>query len=326
MNAIEVKNISKEFRDLKKEPGFKGSLKSLLSHEYKKVNALKNVNLKIEEGEFVGIVGPNGAGKSTLIKILTGVLTPTSGNVRVLGVCPYEDRKKNSRNIGVVFGQRSQLWWDLPVSDSFELLKTVYSVSDKDYKDRMRKFTSVLGIEKYLQKPVRKLSLGERMRCDMAASLIHNPPVLFLDEPTIGLDVVAKQKLREFLKEMNKKGTTIILTTHDTGDIEELCPRIVIVDKGKIIYDGQTSKIKDKVTTERAIVADFLEEPGKFNLPNGMKIKSREGDKIIFSVDTDRISVCDALKRVIMKHKVEDITVEEPSIEDIIRHIYKEGI
>jgi ABC-2 type transport system ATP-binding protein len=325
MAIIEVKGINKEFKDLKRKTGFGGSIRTLASRGYKKVRALSNVNLKIEKGEFVGVVGPNGAGKSTLIKILTGVLTPTSGDVSVLGVCPYKDRKRNSKNIGVVFGQRTQLWWDLPVRDSYELLKTVYSVPDDEFKQRMKKFTSVLGIEKYLNKSARKLSLGERMRCDLGASLIHNPPILFLDEPTIGLDVVAKQKLREFLKEVNRGGTTVILTTHDTGDIEELCPRIVIVDKGRIIYDGQTSKIKDRVTTERALIVEFSEEPNKFALPRGMRIKEREGDRIIFGVDTTKISVCDALK-VVMKRKVEDISIEEPSIEDIISHIYKEGI
>ncbi len=219
-NAIRAKNLNKEFKDIRREPGFYGSFKALFSRRYRVVRALRNVNLRIDKGEFVGVIGPNGAGKSTLIKMLTGVLTPTAGDVEVLGIDPCKNRKIISRKIGVVFGQRTQLWWDLPVKDSFDLLKTVYDVSDDDYNRRMEKFIEILEVKDYLSRPVRKLSLGERMRCDLVASLIHNPPILFLDEPTIGLDVVAKQRLREFLKEINKLGTTIILTTHDTGDIE----------------------------------------------------------------------------------------------------------
>jgi ABC-2 type transport system ATP-binding protein len=190
----------------------------------------------------------------------------------------------------------------------------------------MKRFSEILEINEYFNRPVRKLSLGERMRCDLAASLIHNPPVLFLDEPTIGLDVVAKQKLREFLKEINKSGTTVILTTHDTGDIEELCPRIVIVDKGRIVYDGLTSEIKNKVTTERTLIISFKEAPRNISLPKGVKINGREGDKIIFGVDTKRIAVSDAIRKLVSMRKVDDIVTEEPSVEETIKHIYREGI
>ncbi len=325
-NAIRAKNLNKEFKDIRREPGFYGSFKALFSRRYRVVRALRNVNLRIDKGEFVGVIGPNGAGKSTLIKMLTGVLTPTAGDVEVLGIDPCKNRKIISRKIGVVFGQRTQLWWDLPVKDSFDLLKTVYDVSDDDYNRRMEKFIEILEVKDYLSRPVRKLSLGERMRCDLVASLIHNPPILFLDEPTIGLDVVAKQRLREFLKEINKLGTTIILTTHDTGDIEELCPRIVIVDKGRIMYDGLTSKIKDRVTKERTLVVKFRDEPKNVILKKGMKVKSREGGKMIIVFDSSKILVSDAIQNIVKRYKVEDITIEEPSIEDIIRRIYREGI
>jgi len=325
--AIECNGLGKNFKQLKRKPGLKGALLGLASRKYKTIRALRNVNLTVREGEFVGMIGPNGAGKSTLIKILTGILTPSSGKAKVIDYCPYEQRQEYVQYIGAVFGQRTQLWWDLPVKDTFELLKRIYSVPDKTFRRNMKIFTEVLGLDKYMCRPVRKLSLGERMRCDLAASLLHDPKVVFLDEPTIGLDVEAKYRIREFLKERNRKGTTIVLTTHDMGDIEELCPRMIIIDKGGIIYDGPTSDVTHRITNQRALVVNFKEPPPRqITMPKGAKVVSREGDRAVINIDMKKLGVADAIRHVLRHYKVDDIATEEPSIEDTIRKIYREGI
>ena len=326
-NIIEVKNVKKEFRTIKKKAGLKGSLKGLFSRTYIVKHALNNMSFEVKEGEFVGMIGPNGAGKSTLIKVLTGILTPSSGKATVLDYVPYEQRQDYAQYMGAVFGQRTQLWWDLPVKDTFDLLKHIYAIPEKTYRENMKRFTEVLGLDKYLHQPVRKLSLGERMRCDLAASLIHNPKVVFLDEPTIGLDVEAKFRIRQFLKEQNKKGTTIILTTHDMGDIEELCPRMIIIDKGGIIYDGLTSEITHKISNQRALVIDFKEPaPRKIALPVGAKVVSREGDHAVININMKKTDAATVISHILKRYKVDDIATEEPSIEDAIRKIYREGI
>src|SRR5579863_6481946 len=237
---IEVAELSKEFRTFRRRPGVMGALQNLFVREYVTVHAVDRVSFTIEPGEMVGYIGANGAGKSTTIKVLTGILVPTSGRVIANGFVPYRDRRRYTRSLGVVFGQRTQLWWDIAVIESFKLIKEIYQIPDADYRRRLDVFCDILGLKDYLATPVRKLSLGERMRCDLAASLLHNPPLLFLDEPTIGLDVVAKEHIREFLKEINRtERTTVLLTTHDLSDIEELSQRILIIDKGKILFDGQ---------------------------------------------------------------------------------------
>ena len=244
---IKVKNVSKEFVSAKKYPGLKGALKGLISREKVRKLAVDDVSFHIKRGEIVGYIGSNGAGKSTTIKMMTGILTPTRGTCLVNNVDPCVNRKKNAQNIGVVFGQRTQLWWDLPLSESFTILKEIYDVSDEDYKERMEFLNQVLELDTFFDKPVRTLSLGQRMRADLGAALLHNPKVLFLDEPTIGLDVVVKDNIRKAIKEINaKSNTTVILTTHDIGDIEELCDRIIIIDEGRKIYDGTTESLKEK--------------------------------------------------------------------------------
>lgn len=244
---IEVKNIRKEFISYKKYPGLKGAIKGLFSKEKVKKVAVDDISFTIQDGEIVGYIGANGAGKSTTIKMMTGILSPTSGECTVNGVNPNKKRKENAKNIGVVFGQRTQLWWDLPLSESFTILKEIYDVSDEDYKERMEFLNQVLELDTFFDKPVRTLSLGQRMRADLGAALLHNPKVLFLDEPTIGLDVVVKDNIRKAIKEINaKSNTTVILTTHDIGDIEELCDRIIIIDEGRKIYDGTTESLKEK--------------------------------------------------------------------------------
>jgi ABC-2 type transport system ATP-binding protein len=324
---IEVKGLNKEFKSAKREPSLKGYFKTLLSRKSEIKKALNDVDLEVNEGEFLGIIGPNGAGKSTLIKILTGVLTPSSGKALVMNMAPYEQRLKYTKNIGVVFGQRTQLWWDLPVKDSFELLKHIFSIPEEVFKENIDNFSRILDIDKYLKTPVRKLSLGERMRCDLAASLLHNPKIVYLDEPTIGLDVEAKHRIREFLKELNKKGVTIILTTHDMGDVEELCPRIIIIDKGKKIFDGPLKDIKKKFGKERILVVEFHDNINKDELKfDGVKLLESDTNTFKFLIDTNKTSVSDIAKKIFSKYSVHDISIEETEIEVIIREIYKKGI
>jgi len=326
-HIIEVKNLNKEFKSLKRELGLKGYFKTLFSRNYEIKKALNNVNLEVKEGEFLGIIGPNGAGKSTLIKILTGILTPTSGEAKALGMITYKQRQKYTKNIGVVFGQRTQLWWDLPALDSFVLLKHIFKIPEEVYKENLDKFSEILGLDKYLSTPVRKLSLGERMRCDLAASLLHNPKIVYLDEPTIGLDVEAKYRIREFLKELNKKGVTIILTTHDMGDIEELCPRIIIIDKGKKIFDGPIEEIKKKFRKERLLIIEFHDAIDSNELKfDGSKLLEAKENRVKISIDTSKTTVSEIAKKIFMKYSVHDILIEEPDIEEIIREIYKKGI
>ncbi|KNZ70991.1 ABC transporter [Thermincola ferriacetica] len=239
MPIIETEKLTKEFKVFNRREGLLGAVYDLFSRRYHTVKAVHELDFTVEEGEMVGYIGANGAGKSTTIKMLTGILTPTSGKVMVNGYSPFKEREKCTRGIGVVFGQRSQLWWDIAVIESFKLLRRIYEVPEKAFRRRLADFTEILDLGPLLNLPVRKLSLGQRMRCELAAALLHNPPLLFLDEPTIGLDVLAKEKIRDFLKRINKEeNTTILLTTHDLGDIEALCPRVAIIDHGRMIYDG----------------------------------------------------------------------------------------
>src|ERR1700735_2193037 len=251
---IQVRELSKYFRTFHRREGIWGGLQNLFVREYKTIKAVDRVNLSINRGEMVGYIGPNGAGKSTSIKMLTGIVVPTSGEIRVNGFVPFRERRRYVKTIGAVFGQRTQLWWDIAVIESFRLLRRIYDVSERDFDARMEHFDAILNIRDYLHTPVRKLSLGERMRCDIAAALLHNPPLLFLDEPTIGLDVVAKDKIRHFLRAINREfQTTVLLTTHDLDDIEELCRRIMIIDHGKVLYDGQLARLKEQLLRVKQI-------------------------------------------------------------------------
>lgn len=329
---IEVKNLTKEFKVNKKYPGFKGAIKSFFSREYTIKKAVDDVSFTINDGEIVGYIGANGAGKSTTIKMMTGILTPTSGEVLVNGVIPYKDRKKNAYNIGVVFGQRTQLWWDLPLSESFTLLKEIYEVDDKSYEDRMKFLCDVLDLNEFMLSPVRTLSLGQRMRADIAAALINNPKIIYLDEPTIGLDVVVKEKVRQAIKEIKRQyGTTVILTTHDLSDIEELCDRIIIIDKGKKIYDGGIKEIKDKygyMTTAEISV----KENKQININDNFKLeednlnyKFEEG-KLIITFNKNKVSSTEIIQYVMSNMNVVDFKINETSIEDIIKKIYRNGV
>ena len=332
---IKVCNLTKEFKTNKKYPGFGGAIKSFFSKEYTIKRAVDDMNFQINDGEVVGYIGSNGAGKSTTIKMMTGILTPTSGSVEVDGVIPYEERTRNAMNIGVVFGQRTQLWWDLPLSESFSLLRDIYGVAEEEYEERMKFFNEVLGIDDFMLSPVRTLSLGQRMRADLAASLIHNPKILYLDEPTIGLDVVVKEKVRNAIKEINNKfNTTVILTTHDLEDIEELCNRIIIIDKGVKIYDGSLKEIKEKygymttvsIQIKQSEIADSNDVNEYFNL-NTEDINTQfEEGKIIVSFNKNKVSATDIIQYYMKKYTLLDFSLKETSIDDIIKKIYRKEV
>ena len=257
MAIIEVDNLVKIYKIIEKQDGLIGYFKNLIKPNYKKFDAVKGINFNIEEGELVGYIGENGAGKSTTIKMLTGLLTPTSGRVLVNGIVPNEKRIQNNKNIGAVFGQKTQLWWDLPVIESFRLIKKMYEIPENEYRKNLKKFTELLDLQELLEKQVKNLSLGQKMRCEIAATFLHDPKIVYLDEPTIGLDVFVKEKIRKFIKDINKeKKTTVILTTHDLKDIEDVCDRIILLDKGQIVYDGEKQKFKD--TYGRYVIAELI--------------------------------------------------------------------
>jgi ABC-2 type transport system ATP-binding protein len=330
--AIEVNNLRKEFKAYSSRTGLKGAFRDLLTRNYKIVPAVNDISFSITQGEMVGYIGENGAGKSTTIKMLTGILMPTSGKIVVNGMNPHKEREKFVSTIGVVFGQRSQLWWDIAVQESFRLLKKVYKVSDAQYNEHMDHVIKTLDIEPLLDKPVRKLSLGQRMRCELAAALIHNPPLLFLDEPTIGLDVLVKLKIREFLKEINEKyKTTILLTTHDLSDIEALCERVIMLDEGRIIYDGALAHLKDQWADGKALQFQFLENVDLRHLnliTSGMDVKWEMDEKeSVFTalVDNNDELISQVIAKVVAAIKIKDIKMNDISIEEIVRNIYEKG-
>ena len=332
---IHVENMSKEFISPKKYPGLKGAIKGLFSNEKVRKLAVDNISFDIAKGEMVGYIGSNGAGKSTSIKMMTGILTPTSGRCTVNGIVPYENRQINAANIGVVFGQRTQLWWDLPLSETYSILKEVYNVSDEDYKDRMKFLQEVLGFNSFIHSTVRTLSLGQRMRADLAAALLHNPKVLYLDEPTIGLDLVVKDSMRQAIKEINSQyQTTVILTTHDLSDIEQLCERIIIIDEGKVIYDGTIANIKELYGKRRSVTVDVediqaLEEinfHGDFYLNKEQLVVGKEQSNITFDFDKNVLNISHIISKIMESTAVRDIKIQDTQITDIVKEIYKHGM
>ncbi|MEI2666843.1 ABC transporter ATP-binding protein [Rossellomorea sp. LJF3] len=332
MNAIEVNHLRKEFKAFSSRSGLKGAFRDLFTRNYKVVPAVNNISFNVKQGEMVGYIGENGAGKSTTIKMLTGILTPTGGELTVNGMNPHRDREKFVQTIGVVFGQRSQLWWDIAVQESFQLLKKVYKVPDQQYKEHMDHVIETLDIAPLLDKPVRKLSLGQRMRCELAAALVHNPPLLFLDEPTIGLDVLVKLKIRQFLKEINEKyNTTILLTTHDLSDIEALCERVVMLDEGKIIYDGELSRLKENWGDQKEVVFQFLEETSLSALSALTRNRSiswsfdEKKQTYAAITEADEEVISQLITDVVANFKVKDMKIEETTTEEIIRNIYEKG-
>lgn len=322
---IATRDLRKVFRSVRRTPGALGALRTLFSREYEDRVAVSNVTMEIEPGELIGYIGPNGAGKSTTIKMLTGILVPTSGDLRVAGIVPYEHRKENGRNIGVVFGQRSQLYWDLPLIESFELLRAIYAIPRDRYQRNLDEFVHILQMEEFLRTPVRQLSLGQRMRGDFAAALLHDPKIVYLDEPTIGLDVVAKESIRTFIARINdERKTTIILTTHDLADVERLCQRIVLIDRGTIIYDGDIERIKNEYGRYRTLVVHFCDNVPHPHL-DGAELASVEGTTARFRFDRNRERADRLIRLASERYPLEDVSIEEPDLESIIRRIYIEG-
>ncbi|MDQ0495185.1 MULTISPECIES: ABC transporter ATP-binding protein [Paenibacillus] len=330
MLAIDVQDLRKTFKVQKNREGLKGAFLDLFSREYNEVAAVKDISFRIPQGEICGYIGENGAGKSTTIKMLTGILVPTSGHLKVGGYVPYEDREKFVSNIGVVFGQRSQLWWDIGVIESFQLLRKVYQVPATDFKRRLDELVERLQLQDLLSRPVRKLSLGQRMRCELVAALLHNPSIVFLDEPTIGLDIMVKSEIREFLKDMNRDhGTTILLTTHDLQDIEALCSRVIMLDDGNIIYDGGLEDLKTRWGTGREVRFQFGATAGLEQL------QAWTADMpLTWTMDNDlsakvwiplHINVSDVLARVVGRTDITDIKIIETNTDDIVRSIYQSG-
>jgi ABC-2 type transport system ATP-binding protein len=332
MSFIEVTNLRKEFRVFRHREGVWGAFKDLFQREYKTLAAVDGISLSIEKGEFVGYIGPNGAGKSTTIKMMTGILVPASGRIIANGFQPYEDRAKYTKTIGVVFGQRTQLWWDIAVIESFKLLRRIYDVPEPDYRRRLAFFCELLGLDEFLHSPVRKLSLGQRMRCEMAAALLHNPPIVFLDEPTIGLDLIAKDRIRQFLKNINRElSTTILLTTHDLSDIEELCRRVIIIDKGKILYDGSLDELRHRLGRYNLINVHLDDRRHRTKLDQalggGNGIHWEHVDELTYRVrfDRERVSSAEIIRKIVNEVPIHDIYIEAEPIEDIIKSIYNRG-
>ena len=307
--VVVMKNISKQFKVLNRHEGLKGSIHDLFSRDYKIVKAVDDVSLTVNKGEIIGYLGPNGAGKSTTIKIMTGVLEPSAGEILVDGRVPYKDRTANSENIGVVFGQRSQLWWNLPLIESFNLLRDIYLVPEKDYRDMLTLYRSLADLEPILHKPVRQMSLGQRTLSDILAAFLHNPGIVFLDEPTIGLDVSMKAKIRELIRGLNEeKGTTVILTTHDMGDVDALCKRIIIIDKGRKIYDNDIGHLKSYFGSYRTL-----------------RMRLSDDSWVEQVIDEKKTDVMHVMQEMQKEHRIKDIQLHEISTEEVIRKIYEGG-
>lgn len=327
---IEVNNLSKHYKIAQKSPGLSGAVKSLFSRKYTTKRAVDEINFRIESGEMVGYIGANGAGKSTTIKMLCGILTPSSGDITVNGVVPYKERKRNAKNIGAVFGQRSQLFWDIAVRESYELLKHIYEIPEEEFRTTLDLFTEVLDLEPLMGVPVRQLSLGQKMRCELAAAFLHNPAIVYLDEPTIGLDVAVKVKIRQFIKEMNRlRGTTVILTTHDMQDIEEICNRIIIIDSGKVLYDGSLQSIKERYGDKRVIHFE-LELDSEFVLPEVLDGLAEwsvgEAGTIGIAFSNHSITAANVISEMLKVYRIRDLTIADSKIETIVQDIYIRGI
>lgn len=323
MSFIEVKNISKEFKVNKRSAGIPGMIANMFVPKFEIKKAVNDLSFTIEKGEMVGFIGPNGAGKSSTIKMLSGILCPDKGSITVGGFIPYKQRKAYVGNIGVVFGQKSQLQWDLPVIDSFELLRAIYRIPEEKYKRNLERFTEMLDMKSFINQPVRQLSLGQRMRSDIVASLLHSPEIVFFDEPTIGVDIIGKETIRSFIKELNEQDkVTMIFTTHDMQDIEQTCNRIIIIDKGSLMYDGSLQEIRSKYGTSRRLIAEFNEETAVAPIKNVI-IEDLKDRKVSFTFDNNIVDVNKLMHEVLEKYSVHDVTVAEPEIESIIQKMYK---
>ncbi|WP_338048405.1 ABC transporter ATP-binding protein [Peribacillus alkalitolerans] len=321
---IKLEGISKSYKIAKRASGLRQAAKALFYREHTIIPALKDITFSIEPGEIVGYIGPNGAGKSTTIKVMSGILVPDSGSCSIMGFTPWQDRVQYVKNIGVVFGQRSQLWWDVPVIDSFELLRDIYKVPQNEYENNLNMLVDALELKELLNSPVRQLSLGQRMRCEIAASLLHSPQILFLDEPTIGLDAVSKIAVRQFIKRINQeRGVTIILTTHDMSDIEALAERVILIGKGRLLYDGNLGELRNRFGTVKTITVDYQENLNPFQIP-GTSIISWSPERAVLSVDTERVLTSEVITQLSIMLDLIDVAIEARPIEDIIVQLYKE--
>ncbi|MBY0009506.1 ABC transporter ATP-binding protein [Paenibacillus typhae] len=327
MSIIEARGLTKSFVQAVKEPGLKGALKHLVTPRNITKVAVHPLDLSIETGETVAYVGPNGAGKSTTIKMLSGILKPSGGSISVNGINPYKKRMENAAQIGAVFGQRTQLWWDIPIVESFSLLKDIYQIPDPVYRNNLEQFIELLGMNEFIHLSARKLSLGQRMRADLAAALLHNPPIVYLDEPTIGLDVSVKQKIREFIKKINQEQqTTVMLTTHDLGDIEDLCKRLIIIDHGMIIYDGSLSEVKSRFARSRVIFfqvgSPMPELSAELNRTPGIRLTLQNDQEFSVAFDRYEYTASDVVSRVMRHGEVIDFRMEDANIEQVIKAVY----
>jgi ABC-2 type transport system ATP-binding protein len=323
---IRVHDLRKTFRVTRGGKGLTGAIKNLLFPDYKLVKAVDGVSFTLREGELVGYLGPNGAGKSTTLKILTGLLVPSSGEVQVNNRIPWKDRASYVAQIGAVFGQRTTLWWDLPLQDSFELLQPMYKIPEVRFRNNLRDFTDLLEMGPFLHTPVRSLSLGQRMRGDLAAALLHEPPLLFLDEPTIGLDVVAKERIRQFIQHVHtRRRTTIILTTHDISDIEKLCERVIIIDQGKLLYDGALQSLLDRFQGGLSLVVTFAEYVADASLP-GLPPPQQDGLVATYHFDGKQVTAAGLIGQIFQRFRVADVEIRRPAIEETIRRIYEQKL
>jgi viologen exporter family transport system ATP-binding protein len=323
MPQIIVEGLTKTFRIAERTPGLTGALRGLVRRRQREIRALAGVSFAIERGELVGYIGPNGAGKSTTVKTLAGILVPDAGRVEIDGRVPWKQRIAHVARIGVVFGQRTQLWWDLPVIESFELLRDIYRVPQTDYARARDEMIELLDLAPLLDVPVRQLSLGQRMRCDLAAALLHGPSILFLDEPTIGLDAVSKLAIRDFIKRLNReRGVTVILTTHDMDDIETLCSRVIVIGNGAILSDGTLDELRGRVTRERWLTVDLADSASAIDEPDATLIR-RDGARVCLAFDPQRVSPAELIHRVTSRHPIRDLFVENPPIETIIARLYE---
>lgn len=320
---IELRHIEKTFRVAKRNAGMGEALRALFRREYTDVHALQDVSFSIGEGEMVGYIGPNGAGKSSTIKVMSGILTPDRGECVIDGLVPWRDRREHVRHIGVVFGQRSQLWWDVPVIDSFELIRDIYEVDEHAYRRNLDELVTLLRLEEIIRTPVRQLSLGQRMRCEIAASLLHDPAILFLDEPTIGLDAVSKIAVRDFIRALNhEKKTTVILTTHDMQDIEALTERILLIGRGRILLDGTLRELKNRNSKIRRLNVLYTE--GTFELPEGVTLAEDRGGSASFTVDTSVCRVSQAIEALSRHAEITDLSVEGTTADELVVSLYEE--
>lgn len=324
---IELQNVNKTFKQAVKEPGLVGALKHILTQQYNYKEAVKDISIGISEGEMVAYVGPNGAGKSTTIKMMSGILHPTSGSIKVCGVEPCKKRIENGKNIGVVFGQRTQLWWDIPIRETYTLLRDVYELSETQFQRQLDMLVTLLEMEEFLYLPARKLSLGQRMRADLAAALIHNPKILYLDEPTIGLDIVIKKKVRSFLRELNRENhTTLLLTTHDLEDIEDICQRIVIIDSGSLVYDGNLQEMKNIYARERALVIEtnipITDAVRRLESFPQVRLEILSDCSIKLYFDRFEIRSAQLLNSFSQDYEIVDFKIDEPKVETVIMKMY----